>query len=330
MSKNINQVFTANPITSNASTDLMYFGQSPYGITNDAAMTYANFSAQFLPSGAQTANLNMAGHNIQFNTAQGFQDSNGNLLMRFTLSASAVNFFAVLNGATGAGPTLRATGSDGTVGMGLQAKGGLFAFSDSTSTNSPVLRLLNAAQTQYIAFQAPASISSNVTWTLPSVDGSANFVFKTNGSGTISWTNGSQIAGTATNDNASAGNIGEFITSNIPFASAISISSSTPTNITSISCTAGDWDICGNVGLTMSAGANPCYGWISTTSATIPDLSLVSEVGLASGNFTTVSMAIPVARFSFSTTTTVYLTGDAVFGSGTAAGYGNIYARRVR
>lgn len=47
MSKNINQVFIANPITVNAGTDLMYFGQSPYGVGNDAAMTYSNFSAQF-------------------------------------------------------------------------------------------------------------------------------------------------------------------------------------------------------------------------------------------------------------------------------------------
>lgn len=47
MSKNINQVYMTNPITSNASTDLMYFGQSPYAAGNDAAMTYANFSAQF-------------------------------------------------------------------------------------------------------------------------------------------------------------------------------------------------------------------------------------------------------------------------------------------
>lgn len=47
MSKNIHQVYVANPITSNTSTDLMYFGQSPYGVGNDAAMTYANFSAQF-------------------------------------------------------------------------------------------------------------------------------------------------------------------------------------------------------------------------------------------------------------------------------------------
>lgn len=47
MSKNIDQVFIANPITSNASTDLMYFGQSPYGVGNDAAMLYSNFKAQF-------------------------------------------------------------------------------------------------------------------------------------------------------------------------------------------------------------------------------------------------------------------------------------------
>lgn len=47
MSKNIDQVFIANPITSNISTDLMYFGQSPYGASNDAAMLYSNFAAQF-------------------------------------------------------------------------------------------------------------------------------------------------------------------------------------------------------------------------------------------------------------------------------------------
>ena len=47
MSKNIHQIFVANPITSNASTDLMYFGQSPYGVGNDAGMTFANFAAQF-------------------------------------------------------------------------------------------------------------------------------------------------------------------------------------------------------------------------------------------------------------------------------------------
>jgi hypothetical protein len=47
MSENIHQVFIANPITTNAGTDLMYFGQSPYAPGNDAAMTFSNFKAQF-------------------------------------------------------------------------------------------------------------------------------------------------------------------------------------------------------------------------------------------------------------------------------------------
>lgn len=51
MSKNIDQVFIANPITANLSTDLMYFGRSPYAPNDDAAMTYANFAAQFSSGG---------------------------------------------------------------------------------------------------------------------------------------------------------------------------------------------------------------------------------------------------------------------------------------
>jgi len=47
MSKNIQQIYVANPITSNARTDLMYFGQSPYGVGDDAAMLYSNFALQF-------------------------------------------------------------------------------------------------------------------------------------------------------------------------------------------------------------------------------------------------------------------------------------------
>lgn len=48
MSQTLDQIFISNPITSNASTDLMYFSQSPYTAGKDAGMTYANFSAQFV------------------------------------------------------------------------------------------------------------------------------------------------------------------------------------------------------------------------------------------------------------------------------------------
>lgn len=55
MSENIHQIYVANPIISNSSTDLMYFGQSPYGSGNDAAMLFSNFASQFLPLSGATS-----------------------------------------------------------------------------------------------------------------------------------------------------------------------------------------------------------------------------------------------------------------------------------
>jgi len=52
--------------------------------------------------------------------------------------------------------------------------------------NQGSLRFSNAI-TNYLAFKAPSVIPSNVTWTLPSTDGTANQVLITNGSGVLSW-----------------------------------------------------------------------------------------------------------------------------------------------
>lgn len=68
------------------------------------------------------------------------------------------------------------SGGDVTVYGGnvtLNAQGDL-RFADSDSSN-------------WVAFQAPATVSSNVTWTLPSADGTSNQVLVTNGSGVLSW-----------------------------------------------------------------------------------------------------------------------------------------------
>lgn len=50
MSRNIHQIYLTNPLSLNTSTDLMYIGQSPYGVTDDAAISYADFSLQFQPA----------------------------------------------------------------------------------------------------------------------------------------------------------------------------------------------------------------------------------------------------------------------------------------
>jgi len=39
----------------------------------------------------------------------------------------------------------------------------------------------------WVAFRAPSVVGTNLTWTLPSVDGASSQVLSTNGSGTLSW-----------------------------------------------------------------------------------------------------------------------------------------------
>lgn len=58
-----------------------------------------------------------------------------------------------------------------------------------TSTTQGAIRLYEDTDngTNYVAFQAPALIASNLTWTLPSTDGTVNQVLSTNGAGTLSW-----------------------------------------------------------------------------------------------------------------------------------------------
>ena len=49
------------------------------------------------------------------------------------------------------------------------------------------LRLADSNSSNYVGFQSPATVSSNVVWTLPDADGSANQYLKTDGSGALSW-----------------------------------------------------------------------------------------------------------------------------------------------
>lgn len=49
------------------------------------------------------------------------------------------------------------------------------------------LRFGDSDNSNWVAFQAPATVASNVTWTLPSADGTSGQFLSTNGSGTLSF-----------------------------------------------------------------------------------------------------------------------------------------------
>lgn len=138
------------------------------------------------------------------------------------------------------------------------------------------------------------------------------------------------IVGVTDASNASAGSVGEFMSSIILVGSAVSMTTATAKDITSITLTAGDWDVWGNVFLAAS-GANIAayYMWMDTTSNTRPALVYTSGES-ASTNNTNEAKCVPSRRYNVSGSTTVYLGADVTFASGTVTGFGAIYARRVR
>lgn len=67
-------------------------------------------------------------------------------------------------------------------------------FSGKTVTDSLKFKETGGGS-NYSAFQAPSSLTGDVTFTLPDGDGSAGQVLSTNGSGTLSWANGGSGSG---------------------------------------------------------------------------------------------------------------------------------------
>ena len=143
---------------------------------------------------------------------------------------------------------------------------------------------------------------------------------------------GGGIRGTATNDNAAAGIVGEYVSSTVAYASRISLTTATPANITSISLTAGDWDVTGIVVIGLNSAT--CTAMASSINSTGGTVGALGEYSQSNPNTTTASFqyfnVTPTVRFSLSSTTTVYLVGSATFSAGTVDGFGTIRARRVR
>jgi hypothetical protein len=207
-------------------------------------------------------------NNIPFNTTKGMQDNNGNSLLLFTVTASAVNYVNITNSATANSPVVSALGSDTNILLTLNGKG-------------------------------------------------------TSGVGT---------QGTTAGGNAVAGYVGELISSVIPLASAVSIGTATTVNLTSISLTAGDWDVAGNVNF-IASGVTLAIAlcWVSATSATLPDASLYNGYNSNLALNQTFASNTPFFRASLSATTTIYISGRIVTAAGgTVTMCGGIYARRVR
>ncbi len=196
-----------------------------------------------------------------------------------------------------------------------------------TVTITPATSTINGAASLVLVTGSGARIFSNGTNYFAIIGSSLQ--------GTVG-----QIPGTATNDNAGAGNVGEYISSNIVSGSAVTLTLSiTGYNITSISLTAGDWDVNGaihfNAPGTSSTGSD---AGISLVSATLPTLSDTisgsngpySNINTPGGTALPQTVVTGTGRLSIASTTTVYLVAYSIYTGTAPTAYGFIRARRVR
>ena len=161
-------------------------------------------------------------------------DTGGNELALLTATGSALNEFTIANAATGAGPTLSATGTETNVPINITPKGtgdvfinpptsgSLIVSGTSTQAGKIVLQADTDDTGSFVASFQPGVLTESTPYILPLADaGTSGDALTSNASGTLSWTTISggtswQAVETGTSMTAVAGN-GYFIdtTSNV-------------------------------------------------------------------------------------------------------------------
>jgi hypothetical protein len=138
------------------------------------------------------------------------------------------------------------------------------------------------------------------------------------------------VVGTISGGNAATGSVGEYLTAT---NTATALTTATVANCTSLSLTAGDWDVQAIVLFTPASttSVTSYFSGASSTSATIGAFGSYSKQGAAAqvpNNNSIITS--PLVRISISSTTTVYAVGRADFTVSTMTCDGLIRARRVR
>lgn len=144
------------------------------------------------------------------------------------------------------------------------------------------------------------------------------------------------VKGTTTNDNTATGNVGEYVAS--VTTSAVPAASGNYSDATSITLTAGDWDVSvlfdflsnGATWTTFIAGIGTVTG-NDGTGISVGDSASAFTIGSSSTSVTRVFLAVPAWRASISGSTTYYLKANATYSLGTPSyNRARISARRVR
>lgn len=205
----------------------------------------------------------------------------------------------------------------------------------SSLTTSQII--LGTTRTITLSATQPASASR--VYTFPDAGANADVVM-TESTQTINGTKtfaGQLIGkGASASSDAAAGYIGEALRATVLEGAAVSMTGSGQyTDITSISLTAGDWDLTGVFGATANGATVTEYrcGLSSTSGNNATGLvggDNLLYMSTFPGSSSDSCTSIPAFRVSISSTTTYYLKMRMAYTVATPKGYGRISARRVR
>ena len=243
-----------------------------------------------------------------------------------TLAAGSL----VLGGGAGVTPATTTTGTGVVTALGVNTgTAGAFVVNGGalgTPSSGTVTNLTGTA-------------SININGTVGATTSNTGAFTTITASSTITPSQTSGIVGTTTNNNANAGSVGEYVSSNVLSGSAIAISSTgAVVDVTSISLTAGDWDVAGIVFAPVASGTIVQYFQVSTntTSATMNSNNFLTNTvgyplgGSSIGAYTDTGLALIPQRYSLASTTTIYLIGRVGYTGTVPSVYGGIRARRIR
>jgi hypothetical protein len=148
-------------------------------------------------------------------------------------------------------------------------------------------------------------------------------------SNSVTTKTGGLLVGDRSGTAPTSGYLGEQIRA---VSGTVAVSNNTPTTITSISLTAGIWDI-SSVGQAQFSGNSTVFiSGISPTNNSFTggvNNDSYSQVNYTSGVFSVNFLSIPSYRVSLSSTTTYYLVSQVTFSTGSCNCIGRISATRV-
>lgn len=136
-----------------------------------------------------------------------------------------------------------------------------------------------------------------------------------------------EFPGTTTDDNALAGNIGEYVSVEVAAAAAVDLTNGSAVDIASIDLTPGDWDVWASVATT--GGVLSLLSAWSNTESEIDPGAPNGGLYLTSGSALPQPLGTTRVTVAAGQSTTLFLSINAGF-TGATKGYGFLGARRAR